>query len=79
MEATSSGGHLRVRPVDPRDTTWEAGAPSYRVYFWWRPPGAPPSGQGAMAYVSEEFEVDGAAGLVRLAGTDPTAPTRDEG
>ena len=62
-----------------------------------------------MAYVSEEFEVDGAdvaavlawaettaspdrtytlyalvdrdgaAGLVRLAGTDPTAPTRDEG
>jgi hypothetical protein len=32
-----------------------------------------------MAYVSEEFEVDGAAGLVRLVGTDPTAPTRDEG
>jgi hypothetical protein len=62
-----------------------------------------------MAYVSEEFEVDGvdvaavlawaeataspdrtytlyalvdcdgAAGLVRLAGSDPTAPTRDEG
>jgi hypothetical protein len=109
MEAMSSGGHLRVRPVDPRDTTWEANAPSYRVYFWWRPPGAPPSGQGAMAYVSDEFEVDGAdvaavlawaeataspdrtytlyalvdcdgaAGLVRLAGTNPTAPTRDEG
>ena len=73
-----------------------------------RPPGRPPSGHGAMAYVSEEFEVDdadvaavlawaettvlpdrtytlyalvdcdGAAGLVRLAGTDPTAPSRDE-
>jgi hypothetical protein len=99
---------LRVRPVDPRDTTWEANTPSYRVYFWLLPPGPPPSGEGQMAWVSDEYEVDGAdvaavlawaeataspdrtytlyalvhcdgaAGLVRLAGTDPTAPSRDE-
>jgi hypothetical protein len=64
---------LRVRPVDPRGTTWEADAPSYRVYFWWRPPGAPPSGQGAMAYVSEEFEVDGADVAAVLAWAEATA------
>jgi hypothetical protein len=37
--AMSSGGHLRVRPVDPRDTAWEVNAPAYRVYFWLQPPG----------------------------------------
>jgi hypothetical protein len=93
---------LRLRSVDPRDTSWEANAPSYRVHFWRRPLGEPPSGMGAMAYELESFEVegvdvaavlswaeaaashdrtytlyalvhcDGAAGLVRLAGTDPT-------
>ena len=98
----ASGGRLRLRSVDPRDTTWEANAPSYRVHFWRRPPGEPPSGMGTMAYELESFEVDGvdvaavlawaeataspdrtytlyalvhcdgAAGLVRLAGTDPT-------
>ena len=93
---------MQVRSVDPRDTSWEANAPSYRVHFWRRPPGEPPSGTGVMAYELESFEVedvdvtgvlawaeataardrtytlyalvhcDGAAGLVRLAGTDPT-------
>jgi hypothetical protein len=102
MEAKASGGRLRVRSVDPRDTTWEVNAPSYRVHFWRRPPGGPPSGMRAMAYKLDSFEVDGvdaaavlawaettaspdrtytlyalvhcdgAAGLVRLAGADPT-------
>jgi hypothetical protein len=108
MEAMSTGGHLRVRPVDPRDTAWEVDTPAYRVYFWLQPPGPPPSGQGQMAWVSDEYEVEGAdvsvvlewansktspgqtftlyalvhcngtPGLVRLAGTDPTAPSRDD-
>jgi hypothetical protein len=108
MEPMSSGGHLRVRPVDPRDTAWEVDTPAYRVYFWLQPPGPPPSGEGQMAWVSDEYEVEdadvaivlewanskgssgqtftlyalvhcnGTPGLVRLAGTDPTAPSRDE-
>ena len=108
MEAMSSGGHLRVRPVDPRDTAWEVDTPAYRVYFWSLPPGPPPSGEGQMAWVSDEYEVEdadvavvlewanskaspgqtftlyalvhcnGTPGLVRLAGTDPTAPSRNE-
>ena len=108
MEAMSSGGHLRVRPVDPRDTAWEVDTPAYRVYFWLQPPGSSPSGEGQMAWVSDEYEVEdadvavvlewansktspgqtftlyalvncnGTPGLVRLAGTDPTAPGRDE-
>jgi hypothetical protein len=106
--AMSSGGHLRVRPVDPRDTAWEVNAPAYRVYFLLQPPGPPPSGEEQMAWVSDEYEVEdadvavvlewanskaspgqtftlyalahcnGMPGLVRLAGTDPTAPSRDE-
>jgi hypothetical protein len=73
MEAMSSGGHLRVRPVDPRDTTWEANTPSYRVYFWLLPPGPPPSGEGQMAWVSDEYEVDGADVAAVLAWAEATA------
>jgi hypothetical protein len=51
---------VRVRPVDPRDTTWEVVASAYRVYFWAQPPGPPPSGEGRMAYVSDEYEVNDA-------------------
>jgi hypothetical protein len=58
--AMSSGGHLRVRPVDPRDTAWEVNAPAYRVYFWLQPPGPPPSGEEQMAWISDEYEVEDA-------------------
>jgi hypothetical protein len=105
----SSGGHLRVRPVDPRDTAWEVDTPAYRVYFWSLPPRPPPSSsEEGMGWFSDEYEVEdadvtvvlewansraspgqtfrlyalvhcnGTPGLVRLAGTDPTAPSRDE-
>ena len=36
---------MRADGVDPRDTTWEASDPVYRVYFWHRPP--PPAGMPA--------------------------------
>jgi hypothetical protein len=48
---------MEVRPVDPRDTTWEIDEPAYRVYFWGRVPqpvGFP------MGIAAEEFEVTGA-------------------
>ena len=47
---------MNVRPVDPRDTTWEVDEPAYRVHFW-RPVPQPigsPSG-----FASEELEVTG--------------------
>jgi hypothetical protein len=63
---------LRIRPVDPRDTTWEANAPSYRVHFA-RPPGEPPSGVGAMAYELDSFEVEGVDVAAVLAWAEATA------
>jgi hypothetical protein len=46
-----------VRPVDPRDTTWEVDGPAYRVYFW--KPVPQPIGLHK-GFESEEFEVTGA-------------------
>ena len=51
---------MRIRPVDPRDTTWEVDTPAYRVYFWSLPPGSSPSGEGRMAWVSDEYQVEDA-------------------
>jgi hypothetical protein len=45
-----------VRPVDPRDTTWEEHEPAYRVYFWRTEPQPIGFRHG---FRSEEFEVTG--------------------
>jgi hypothetical protein len=48
---------MSIRPVDPRDVSWEVDRPYYRVYFWRRgtaPPGHPEDRVGAIA---EEFEL----------------------
>ena len=42
---------LRVRPVDPRDQSWELWNPRFRVYFW--------RSLGDDACMSREFELDG--------------------
>ena len=57
----------------PPDTSWEANAPSYRVYFWRRPPAGPLSGLGTMAYLVESFEIDGVDIAVLLAWAETTA------
>ncbi|MFC6067056.1 hypothetical protein [Streptomyces ochraceiscleroticus] len=40
---------MHVRGVDPRDTTWEQDAATYRAYFWDR-----------SANTSDDYEVTGA-------------------
>ncbi|MDT0320138.1 MULTISPECIES: hypothetical protein [unclassified Streptomyces] len=40
---------MRIRGVDPRDTTWELDHPRYRVYFWDR-----------AVNVADEYEVSDA-------------------
>jgi len=59
-----------VRPVDPRDTTWEVDEPAYRVYFWRpvpQPIGLP------IGFASEEFEVTGADAQEVIAWAEVTA------
>jgi hypothetical protein len=48
---------MRVRGVDPRDTSWEVDLPSFRVHFFGTPG---PTADGAVqdaAHVSDEYEV----------------------
>jgi hypothetical protein len=62
-----------VRPVDPRDTTWEVDEPAYRVYFW-RPVPQPigsPTG-----FASEEFEITGSDVEGVIAWADATAGSK---
>jgi len=59
-----------VRPVDPRDTTWEVDEPAYRVYFW-RPVPQPIGVPRGLA--SEEFEVTGADVQEVIAWAEATA------
>ena len=71
----SPGGHLRVRPVDPRDTTWEVDTPAYRVYFWSLPPGPPPSSsEEGIGWSSDEYEVEDADVTVVLEWPTPRHP-----
>ena len=42
---------MQVRPVDPRDTEWEEGLPTYRVHFFTDP------GPGVHGWTSDEFEI----------------------
>jgi len=42
---------VRVRRVDPRDTSWELDQPSYRVYFWTR------AAHSNAAPTATEFEI----------------------
>jgi hypothetical protein len=49
---------LRVRPVDPRDTSWELWDPRFRVYFW------RPLDQG---WMSREFDLSGGDVVAALA------------
>jgi hypothetical protein len=59
-----------VRPVDPRDASWEINQPAYRVYFWRRVPqpiGLP------MGFAAEEFEVTGADVRETIAWAEATA------
>ena len=49
---------LRVWPVDPRDTSWEAWNPRFRVYFWRS------LGRG---WASREFELSAADVVAVLA------------
>ena len=61
---------MDVRPIDPRDTTWEIDKPAYRVYFWTRVPqpiGFP------MGIASEEFEVTKADVQEVIAWAEATA------
>ncbi len=46
---------MRVQPVDPRDTRWEADRPAYRVYFWQQRDGHPGAG-----WASEEWQIEDA-------------------
>jgi hypothetical protein len=59
-----------VRPVDPRDTTWEVDEPAYRVYFWRRVP--QPIGLSP-GFESEEFDVAGADVQEVIAWVEATA------
>ena len=61
---------MDVRPVDPRDTTWEEHEPAYRVYFWraeLQPIGL------RQGFVSEEFEVTGSDVQEVIAWAEATA------
>jgi len=46
---------MDIRPVDPRDITWEIDDPRYRVTFW----SAPTGGDRAMGWRSDEYEISG--------------------
>ena len=60
---------MDVRPVDPRDTTWEDHEPVYRVYFW----KAEPQPLGLRpGFASEEFELTGSNVQEVLAWADAT-------
>jgi hypothetical protein len=59
-----------VRPVDPRDTTWEEHEPAFRVYFWKAKP--QPIGLRP-GFASEEFEVTGSDVREVIAWADATA------
>lgn len=50
---------MDARLVDPRDTEWEVLSPTYRVYFW---------RQRSGGYVSEEFQLQGAADVGEVLG-----------
>lgn len=81
---------MQIKPIDPRDQTWEQDQARYRVYFWagtasdeWEVSGADvhevlnwaESRRGDRTYTLYAcVPVDG-LGLVRLAGVDPTAST----
>lgn len=79
---------MDVRPIDPRDETWEIERPRFRVYFW--------TGTASEEYELSRTDVHGAIqwaegqrgdrtytlyacadvdglGLIRLAGVDPSA------
>jgi len=65
---------MDVRPVDPRDTGWEVESPSYRVYFWTRPPAPPGVPADLVMYRSNEFELSGVEDVGEvLAWADATA------
>jgi hypothetical protein len=49
---------LRVRPVDPRNTSWEVWNPRFRIYFW-RSLGE--------SWMSREFELSGGDVVATLA------------
>jgi hypothetical protein len=66
---------MDVRPVDPRDTRWEIDSPSYRVYFWTRPPAPPDVPEDLVIYHSTEFELSGAADVSEVrAWAEANAP-----
>ena len=67
---------MDVRPVDPRDSGWEIGSPSYRVYFWEQRPARGDVSQHLAGYGSTEFEVSGATEVGEvLAWAEATAPS----
>jgi hypothetical protein len=50
---------MDIRPVDPRDTGWEVDSPTFRVYFWSRPPTPAGMSEDHVMYHSNEFELSG--------------------
>lgn len=52
---------MQIRPVDPRDISWQISRPTYRVFFWSARSTPAPSDPELMSYDAEEFEVVGAS------------------
>lgn len=50
---------MEVTGVDPRDVFWEVQLPTFRVYFWDRPPDIS-AYSGPVGLTSDEYEVTGA-------------------
>jgi hypothetical protein len=65
---------VEVRPVDPRDTSWEIASPTFRVTFWERQP-VPPDSHHPPGYRSTEFEINGADVSEVLAWAEAEAPS----
>jgi hypothetical protein len=48
---------MEAAQVDPRDISWEVGAPTYRVYFWSRVDVSPGVAAGCAGWVADEWRL----------------------
>jgi hypothetical protein len=57
---------MRISTVDPREVSLEDNEPTYRVYFWHRPPSPTGGAAESMAWNSEEWRLTDVRDVVEV-------------